>query len=71
MVSFFLGFGLSLYYLNQTKLLHGIVGLVLRDRNLLVFMKFLFSLKIEETCTLTTFVEQKLSLRVKKLRNLK
>ena len=32
-------------------------------------MKFLFSLKIEETCTLTTFVEQKLSLRVKKLRN--
>ena len=63
MVSFFLGFGLSLYYLNHTKLLHGIAGLVLRDRNLLVFMKFLFSLKIEEICTLTTFV--------KKLRNLK
>jgi len=28
-----------------------------------------FSFKIEETCTLTTFVEQKLSLCVKKLRN--
>ena len=28
-----------------------------------------FFLKIEETCTLTTFVEQKLSLCVKKLRN--
>ena len=28
-----------------------------------------FSLKIQETCTLTTFVEQKLSLCVKKLRN--
>ena len=28
-----------------------------------------FSFKIEETCTLTTFVEQKLSLWVKKLRN--
>ena len=28
-----------------------------------------FSFKIQETCTLTTFVEQKLSLCVKKLRN--
>ena len=28
-----------------------------------------FFLKIQETCTLTTFVEQKLSLCVKKLRN--
>ena len=28
-----------------------------------------FSFKIEETCTLTTFVEQKLSPCVKKLRN--
>ena len=28
-----------------------------------------FSFKIQETCTLITFVEQKLSLRVKKLRN--
>ena len=28
-----------------------------------------FPFKIEETCTLTTFVEQKLSLCVKKLRN--
>ena len=30
--------------------------------------KFLFSFKIQETCTLTTFVEQK-SLCVKKIRN--
>ena len=28
-----------------------------------------FFLKIQETCTLTTFVEEKLSLCVKKLRN--
>ena len=28
-----------------------------------------FSFKIQETCTLTTFVEQRLSLCVKKLRN--
>ena len=28
-----------------------------------------FPFKIQETCTLTTFVEQKLSLCVKKLRN--
>ena len=28
-----------------------------------------FSFKIQETCTLTKFVEQKLSLSVKKLRN--
>ena len=31
--------------------------------------KIFFSFKIEETSTLTTFVEQKLSLCVKKLRN--
>ena len=30
---------------------------------------FFFSFKIQETCTLTTFVEQKLSLCVKKLGN--
>ena len=30
---------------------------------------FIFSYKIEETCTLTTFVEQILSLCVKKPRN--
>ena len=30
---------------------------------------FFFPFKIQETCTLTTFVEQKLSLCVKKLRN--
>ena len=33
------------------------------------FRKVFFSFKIQETCTLTTFVEQKLSLCVKKLRN--
>ena len=32
-------------------------------------MKLFFSFKIQETCTLTKFVEQKLSLCVKKLRN--
>ena len=37
-------------------------------RNYLVTVEFVF-LKILETCTLTTFVEQKLSLCVKKLRN--
>ena len=31
--------------------------------------RIFFSFKIQETCTLTTFVEQKLSLCVKKLRN--
>ena len=30
---------------------------------------FFFPFKIEETCTLTTFVEQKLSICVNKLRN--
>ena len=30
---------------------------------------FFFSFKIEETCTLTTFVEQKLSICVNKLKN--
>ena len=33
------------------------------------FMRIFFSFKIQETCTLTKFVEQKLSLCVKKLRN--
>ena len=33
------------------------------------FFLFFFSFKIEETCTLTTFVEQKLSLCMNKLRN--
>ena len=31
--------------------------------------EFFFSFKIEETCTMTTFVEQKLSLCVNKLKN--
>ena len=31
----------------------------------------IFFFKIQETCTLTTFIEQKLSLCVKKLRNFK
>ena len=35
----------------------------------LVILEFFFPFKIQETCTLTTFVEQKLSLCVKKLRN--
>ena len=35
----------------------------------LVTSEIFFSFKIQETCTLTTFVEQKLSLFVKKLRN--
>ena len=33
------------------------------------FAGFFFPFKIEETCTLTTFVEQKLSICVNKLRN--
>ena len=33
------------------------------------FGLFFFSFKIEETCTFTTFVEQKLSICVNKLRN--
>ena len=33
------------------------------------FLCFFFTFKIEETCTLTTFVEQKLSICVNKLRN--
>ena len=37
-------------------------------RNYLVTAEFFF-LKIQETCTLTTFVEQKLSLCIKKLGN--
>ena len=35
----------------------------------LVSSELFFSFKIQETCTLTKFVEQKLSLCVKKLRN--
>ena len=34
-----------------------------------LFVCFFFSFKIEETCTLTTFVEQKLSICVNKLGN--
>ena len=34
-----------------------------------VTSEFFFSFKIQDTCTLTTCVEQKLSLRVKKLRS--
>ena len=34
-----------------------------------VLLLFFFSFKIEETCTLTTFVEQKLSICVNKLRH--
>ena len=37
--------------------------------NLLHHIGNFFFFKIQETCTLTTFVEQKLSLCVKKLRN--
>ena len=41
-----------------------------RSRRVDTFFLFVFfSFKIEETCTLTTFVEQKLSICVKKLRN--
>ena len=73
MVSFYLGLGFSLYYLNQTHLLQRILGgLVVRigdcgpgtpgSNPARIFMRFLFSFKIEETCTLTAFAEQKQSL---------
>ena len=78
MVSFFIGFGFSIEYLNQTILLQRILGgLLVRiddcrsgtpGSNLPRHIDF-FSFKIEETCTLGTFVEQKLSLCVKKVRN--
>ena len=42
--------------------------LACRVRIYLITAEFFF-LKIQETCTLTTFVEQKLSLCVKKLGN--
>ena len=40
-----------------------------RSRRINTILFGFFSLKIEETCTLTTFVEQKLSICVNKLRN--
>ena len=40
-----------------------------RDSTFFLLLLFFFSFKIEETCTLTTFVEQKLSICVNKLRN--
>ena len=39
--------------------------------NPLRFSEFFFSFKLQETCTLTTFVEQQLCRCVKKLRNFK
>ena len=42
-----------------------------RVRSNLVTPEDFFAFKIQETCTLTTFAEQKLSLCVKKLRNFK
>ena len=60
MVSFFLAFGFPIWYLNAVA--------IARVRIYLVTAQFFF-LKIQETCTLTTFVEQRLSLCVKKLRN--
>ena len=79
MVSFYLGLEFLIQYLNQTWTLQRTLGgLVvragqadptLRDRILLIFLNFLFSFKIEETSTLKTFVEQKLSLWINKLKN--
>ena len=40
-----------------------------QPRHVDTFFVVFFSFKIEETCTLTTFVEQKLSIYVNKLRN--
>ena len=68
MVSFYLGLGFSLWYLNQTSLLQRVLGrqetanLALQDRTCSYLVPY------EETCTLTTFVKQKLSLWVKKIR---
>ena len=72
MVTFSLGLEFSLYYLNQTNLLQRVLGgLVVRTgdcgpstpgSNPARIYEIFFPFKIEETCTLTTFVEQKLSL---------
>ena len=72
-------------YLNKTLLKHQILGgLVVRMKDCqsgtpgssrprrdstFFCCCFFFSFEIEETCTLTTFVEQKLSICVNKLRN--
>ena len=82
MAGFFIAFGFSLWYLNWAN--HGLRllgGLVVRVEDCRAdtptgtpgsnpprHMWFFF-FKIQETCTLTTFVEQKLSLCVQKLRN--
>ena len=67
MVSFYLGLGFLLYYFNQTKLLQRILGgVVVRagdcgpsapGLNPVCIYEISSSFKIEETCTLTTFVE--------------
>ena len=49
-------------FATVVKLGHETTDLALRDRFLLVIRDFFFSFEFEETCTLTTFVEQKLSL---------
>ena len=85
MVSVFISVWFLIKYLNKTLLKHQILGgLVLRVkdcrsgtpgssrpwRDSTFFCRcFFFSFKIEETCTLTTFVEQKLSICVNKRRN--
>ena len=79
MVSFYLGLGFSLYYLHQTSFLQRILGgLVVRTgdsrpgppgSNPARIHEISFFVLIEEPCTLTTFLEQKLSLLFKKLRN--
>ena len=72
MVSFYLGLGFSLYYLNQTRFLQQILGgLVVRRGDCGPGIPgsnpaHVFSFK-RETCTFTTFVEQKLSLWVEKV----
>ena len=69
MISFHLGLGFSLYYLNQTRSLQQILGgLLVRigdcgpgtlgSSPAHVSENLFFSFEIEETCTFTTFVEQ-------------
>ena len=64
MVGFFIAFRFSIYYLNRTVHWPWILGgLVVRELWIqidFVTSKF-FSFKIEEICTLTTFVEQSVS----------
>ena len=67
MVSFYFGLGFLLYYFNQTKLLQRILGgVVVRagdcgpsapGLNPVCIYEISSYFKIEETCTLTTFVE--------------